>query len=307
MSLTSEKWVFIVNPIAGNGLAKKYEKIVKEKIISYQINAEVISTKYKGHASELAIEYAEKGFNYIIAVGGDGTLNEIVQTIVDKKNITLGIVAAGNGNDFIQILGFNGEFSEKDWDVFFEKQTIKMDVGKCNDNYFVNGMGLGFDAQVAAENYTPKGDVKEGNSSKYLWHILKTLLFYKEHIMTSILNGDEQISKCFINTIAIGRRFAGKYFLTPKAYANDGLLDVCMIKELSFFKRIFLFLKVPKGEHIKNANVNYYQTDKIVLRFDEVVPHHLDGELFFSSQYEVSVLTEKLNFIYNPNGDHFFK
>jgi len=307
MTSTNEKWVFIVNPAAGGGVAKKYKNILDEKIQTYQIDAEIVLTENKGHATHIATEFAAKGYNHIIAVGGDGTLNEIVHGIVDKENITLGIIAAGTGNDFIQILGFEGEFKETDWEAFFKKDTIKMDVGKCNDNYFLNGMGLGFDAQVAAENYTADGELKEGGSSKYLWHILKTLLFYKEHNMTSISNDEKKKSKCFINTIANGRRFAGQYFLTPKAYANDGLLDVCMIKELAFFQRIGIFLKVPKGEHLSNPNVNYSQTEKLLLEFDQEVPHHLDGELFFASKFEVSIIPKKLNFIYNPNGNHYFK
>ena len=307
MSSINEKWGFILNPVAGGGLAEKYQDILNAKIETYQLDAEIVLTEHKGHATEIAAEFAENGFNHIIAVGGDGTLNEIVRGIVDKENITLGIIAAGTGNDFIQILGFEGEFKDKDWKIFFEKKTIKMDIGKCNDNYFLNGMGLGFDAQVAAENYTEDGNVKEGNSSKYLWHILKTLLFYKEHEMITLSNSDRQKSKCFINTIANGRRFAGQYFLTPKALANDGMLDICMIKELSFLQRIGIFLKVPKGEHLNNPNVNYYQTDKLVIEFDKDVPHHLDGELFFASQFEVTIIPEKLNFIYNPNGNHYFK
>ena len=307
MTSKNDKWVFVINPVAGNGVAKKYQNILNEKINSYQINAEIVLTEHKGHATEIALSFVEKGFNHIIAVGGDGTLNEIIQGIVDNDGITLGIVAAGTGNDFIQILGFEGEFTEKDWKIFFQKQTIKIDVGKCNNKYFLNGMGLGFDAQVAAENYTPEGNVKEGSSSKYLWHILKTLLFFKELNMTTYANNKKQNSKCFINTIANGRRFAGQYFLTPKAIANDGLLDVCMVKELSLFQRIGIFQKVPKGEHLKNPNVNYYQTEKLVLEFDYEVPHHLDGELFFASEFEVSILPEKLNFIYNPDGKHFFK
>jgi diacylglycerol kinase (ATP) len=307
MSSTNEKWVFILNPVAGGGLAKKYQDILNDKIKTHQLNAEIVLTERKGHATKIATEFIDKGFNHIVAVGGDGTLNEIVRGIVDKENITLGIIAAGTGNDFIQILGFEGEFKDSDWDVFFEKKTIKMDIGKCNDNYFLNGMGLGFDAQVASENYTEDGEVKEGSSSKYLWHILKTLIFYKEHEMMTISNGKQQQSKCFINTIANGRRFAGQYFLTPKALANDGLLDVCMIKELSFLQRVGIFLKVPKGEHLNNPNVNYYQTDKLVIEFDNDVPHHLDGELFFASKFEVTIIPEKLNFIYNPNGKHYFK
>jgi YegS/Rv2252/BmrU family lipid kinase len=302
MTAIPDKWLFIVNPVAGNGKAKKYAEKVNEMVKISGIDAEIVFTTHKGHASQIAEEYSENGFDKIIAVGGDGTMNEIVQGIIDKKNITLGILPAGTSNDFIQILGFPAEFSASDWKLFFEAHTIKMDIGKCNNNYFLNGMGLGFDAQVAADR-----QVKGGKSSNYLWFILKTLLFYKEYEMVSVLDNQKQITKCFINTIAIGRRFASKYFLTPQAIANDGLLDVCLIKELSFFERIKIFLKVPKGEHIQDKNVNYYQTDKIQIEVDTDVPIHLDGEIFFNSKFIVSILPEKLNFIYNPNGKHYFK
>jgi len=302
MAPITDKWLFIVNPVAGNGKAKKYAEKVNEMVKIFRIDAEIVFTTHKGHASQIVQEYFEHGFDKIIAVGGDGTMNEIVQGVINKENITLGIVPAGTSNDFVQILGFAEEFSENDWKIFFQGNTIKMDVGKCNNNYFLNGMGLGFDAQVAADR-----QAKGGKSSNYLWHILKTLIFYKESEMVSVLDKQKRYTKCFINTIAIGRRFASKYFLTPKAIANDGLLDVCMIKELSFFERIKIFLKVPKGEHINDKNVNYYQADTIQLEFDTEVPIHLDGEIFFNSKFIVSILPEKLNFIYNPNGWHYFK
>ena len=306
MTSKTDKWLFIVNPAAGNRITEKYAEKVREMVNISGIDAEIVFTRHKGHATQIARDYSEQGFVNIIAVGGDGTMNEIVQGLIDKENITLGIVPSGTGNDFIQILGFPDKFTENDWQVFFEKNTVKMDVGHCNNNYFLNGMGLGFDAQVASENYTEDGEVKAGKSSKYLWHILKTLLFYKEHQMHSFSDNRKQSTKCFINTIANGRRFAGEYFLTPKAIANDGLLDVCMIKELSFFERIKIFMKVPEGAHLENKNVNYYQTDSLRLEFDKEVPYHLDGELFFSSKFEVDILPEKLNFIYNPGGNHFF-
>jgi len=305
MAAADEKWAFIVNPVSGNGYAKKHLQHIKDKIQNSGIEAETVLTEKKGHAADLAADFADKGFNNIIAVGGDGTVNEIVRGIIDK-DVTLGVVPAGTGNDFVQIPGFKGNFTEEDWKTFFDKNTIKMDVGRCNGNYFLNGMGLGFDAQVAAENYTEGDKVKQGSASKYLWHIVKTLLFFKEKQMYSLINGNKEQTKCFINTISIGRRFAGGFYLTPKASANDGLLDVCMIKELAFPGRIKIFLKVPKGSHIDDPNVNYYQTDRLSLEFDEEVPYHLDGELFFASKFEVDILPEKLNLIYNPGGNHFF-
>jgi diacylglycerol kinase family enzyme len=123
-----------------------------------------------------------------------------------------------------------------------------------------------------------------------------------------VISGDKKHdTDCFINTIAVGRRFAGGFFLTPNAVANDGLLDVCMIKRLSLIQRFRLLLKVPKGEHITDKKVNYYQTKGLDLEFREEVPYHVDGELYFSKYFEVRILPEVLNTIYNREGNHFFK
>jgi diacylglycerol kinase (ATP) len=168
-------------------------------------------------------------------------------------------------------------------------------------------MGLGFDAQVAAENYTEPGKVKKGGKYKYIWHIVKTLLFFKEKRMTVITPEGKHETDCFINTMANGRRFAGGFFLTPRAIANDGLLDVCMIKKLSLFQRFVILLKVPKGTHINDPKVNYYQTPSIKLEFPQKVPFHVDGELFFSDKFDVSIIPGALKTIYNPDGNHFFK
>jgi diacylglycerol kinase (ATP) len=172
---------------------------------------------------------------------------------------------------------------------------------------FLNGMGLGFDAQVAAENYTVPGKVKKGGKHKYIWHIVKTILFFKEKRMKMISDQSTSETDCFINTISIGRRFAGGFFLTPKAIANDGLLYVCSIKKLNLFQRFWIFLKVPKGEHINDKKVNYYQTSGLEIEFPEKVPFHVDGELNFSKNFKVSILPEALNIIYNPYGNHFFR
>jgi diacylglycerol kinase (ATP) len=307
MENVKREWVFIINPIAGNGFAKTIVPKLEEMIKKYSIDAEIVFTERIGHATELAGRYFERGFRYIIGVGGDGTLNEIARPLVNKKDVTIGIIPAGTGNDFIQILGFPNRFTDSDWDTFFKSKVIAMDAGNVNGMIFLNGMGLGFDAQVAAENYTEPGKVKKGGKYKYIWHIIKTLLFFREKRMTVINGTGRHETDCFINTIAIGRRFAGGFFLTPKAIANDGLLDVCMIKKLSLIERFSILLKVPEGKHITDKRVNYYQTRGINLEFPEVVPFHVDGELNFSNKFDVSIIPGALNTIYNPDGNHFFK
>jgi YegS/Rv2252/BmrU family lipid kinase len=227
--------------------------------------------------------------------------------LVNRKDVVIGVIPAGTGNDFIQVTGFPDRFSEKDWAILFEKNKIGMDAGSVNGMIFLNGMGLGFDAQVAAENYTGPGKVKKGGKHKYIWHIVKTILFFREKRMKVTSGPSTTETDCFINTISIGRRFAGGFFLTPKAIANDGLLDVCSIKKLNLFQRFRIFLKVPKGEHINDKKVIYYQTSGLEIEFPEKVPFHVDGELNFSKYFKVSILPEALNIIYNPDGNHFFR
>ena len=301
------RWIFIINPVAGGGYAATMDKKIAEMAEKHGIVAETTYTSRRGDASLIAEKYMNEGYTHIIGVGGDGTLNEVAAPLIARKDIITGLVPAGTGNDFIQILGFPGRFEEAHWETLFKGETKDMDCGSCNGHIFLNGMGLGFDAQVAAENYTEPGEVKKGGKNKYIWHILKTLLFYKEKKMTVWNDNERSETDCFINTVSIGRRFAGSFFLTPGALADDSLLDVCMIKKLSLPQRLRILMMVPKGTHITDSKVNYYRTSGLSLEFNEVVPYHLDGELFFSDRFDIKINPGALRIIYNPAGDHYFR
>lgn len=302
-----EKWCFILNPTAGGGFGKSLLPELEKQIGKRSLNASICVTEKHDHAIELSRTSLENGFTHIIAVGGDGTMNEVARPLIGQMHVITGLIPAGTGNDFIQILGFPGRFSEEHWNIFFKQYANRMDVGQVNGLHFLNGMGLGFDAQVAAENYVEPGKVaKGGGKGKYIWHIVKTLLFYKECKVTIASRNQKQETDCFINTISIGRRFAGSFFLSPEAVANDGLLDVCMIKKLNLLQRFKILSMVPKGTHITDRKVDYYQTEKIFVDFGKKVPFHVDGELYFDTTFEVSLLPSALNIIYNPQGKHFF-
>jgi diacylglycerol kinase (ATP) len=302
-----EKWCFIVNPTAGGGFGKTVIPQLETQLSSRSLNAEIILTEKHDHAVELSKLSLDKGCTHIIAVGGDGTMNEVARPLIGQDQVTTGLIPAGTGNDFNQILGFPDRFEAGHWDTFFGLNTIKMDVGQVNGLYFLNGMGLGFDAQVAAENYVEPGEVAKGSGKgKYIWHIVKTLLFYKEGRVSISSRDKQEQTDCFINTISNGRRFAGSFLLTPEAIANDGLLDVCMIKKLNLLQRFKILTMVPKGTHIHDKKVDYYQVEKLKVDFGKKVPFHVDGELSFDTIFEVSMLPSALNIIYNPRGDHFF-
>jgi YegS/Rv2252/BmrU family lipid kinase len=300
------RWGFIVNPIAGNGDGKRILPELKEQMARNDIRGDIALTERPGHATELAATFADEGCDCIIAVGGDGTMNEVGKALLDRKNIITGIIPAGTGNDFVQILGFPDRFEEVHWETFFKMPVISMDYGTCNGIPFLNGMGLGFDAEVAAKNYVAPGETKMGGKGKYLRAILGTLFFYREHTVSITMNGTTTETPCFINTISNGRRYAGGFYLTPLAIANDGLLDVCMIKKLGLLKRLDILLKVPKGAHVNDKKVNYSTSDHVVVDFGQEVPFHVDGEVYYASKFDVQIHPGKIPIIYNSSGNHYF-
>jgi diacylglycerol kinase (ATP) len=302
-----EKWIFILNPISGNMFGKTMLPVIEEKIREYNLDAEIVLTERPGHATEISRDAAARGIKYIIAVGGDGTLNEVARAIVKNTSVVTGIIPAGTGNDFNQIPGFPDRFTDKEWEIFFRKNITSHDVGIVNDMIFLNGMGIGFDAEVAAQNYTEEGLVRKGGADKYIWHIVKTLLFFREKRMKVKSDGSTHEIDCFMNTVSIGRRFAGSFFLTPEAIANDGLLDVCSIRKINLFHRFRLLMLVPKGKHIFDKRVHYFKTPAVNLDFPVKVPYHVDGELNFTESFTISIIPGGLNIIYNPDGNHYYK
>jgi diacylglycerol kinase (ATP) len=304
----SDGWVFIVNPIAGLGYGAACAQTVRQMMQEHGVTGEVILTRAKGHASELAAEYASRGFPSIVGVGGDGTMNEVVQPLVGRAGVTFGGVPAGTGNDFIHVLGFQDRFTDADWATFFRGDATAMDAGRCNGRYFINGMGLGFDAHVAAENYRvdQSGQAVRGKGSNYMWMIIKAILTYREKMMRVTLQGKTEARKGFLNTIANGRRLAGGMYLTPRALANDGLLDVCMCDALSLPMRFKELVSVTRRTHLADRVMRYYQVDKIRYEFDTEVPAHADGEMLFSSSFDIDVVPGALRTIFNPTGDHYF-
>jgi diacylglycerol kinase (ATP) len=305
----TDGWAFIVNPVAGNGFGATCVETVHEMMKRHGVSGEVTLTKAKGHATELAANFAAKGFPYIVGVGGDGTMGEIAQALVGKAGSTFGAVSAGTGNDFIHILGFPDRFADAQWEALFKAESIGMDVGRCNGKYFINGMGLGFDAQVAYENYHMEdgGEVRGGSKSKYVWHIVKNIFGYHERVMRVTIGGKTEERRSFLNTIGNGRRIAGGMFITPNATANDGLLDYCSTDPLSVPMRFRELVSITKHTHLADRVVHYVQTSKIRFDFDEVVPAHLDGELIFSQRFDIDVLPGALRSIIDPNGGHYFK
>ena len=302
-----ERWVFIVNPVAGNGHSLSLVGTIRELSDKYGINAETVFTEKRGHGSELSRSYASKGFKYIIAVGGDGTFNEVASPLVNNTDVVTGELPGGTANGVSELAGFPEKFDLKAWETFFRAETVLADVGQCNGEiYFFTGLGIGFDVEVA-HSFNRLREADPAKQHSYLPLILKMILFYREKRMTVVSDGMTYNTDCFMHTVSSGARtYARAFRLTPDAIANDGLLDVCSIEKLSVIQRLGILMSVPKGKHLGNKKVSYYRSPQLSIGFGEDVPFHADGEIFHASRLNLNTVAGGVRIIYNPCGPHHF-
>lgn len=305
-AITYKRVGILVNPVAGNGFAKQYYPLVYEKLKTGGVKEILVEeTKRPMEGSEIARRFVEAGCELIVIVGGDGTINEVIQDIDVVKEVSIGVVPAGSGNDFVKTLGFNERFSEKDWQAFlFHSFPVKVDVGVALiDNsvkrFFLNGIGVGFDSLVAEKVKNSKLKWLKGKF-KYFWYVLKELVKYKAKRLKIYIKEKVMELRSFLVTIGIGRSFGGGFKLLPNAIINDGLLDVCIVRDVKILKRFAKIISVLEGTHITDKDVNYFKGTGFKLELEEKHPIHLDGEVLYSKSLEINLVPRSLKVLINP-------
>ncbi|MFC1887678.1 diacylglycerol/lipid kinase family protein, partial [Candidatus Cloacimonadota bacterium] len=230
-----ERWLFIVNSMAGRGKTGRMLSDLITSLNHHGFDYDVEVTKAPLHAIELVCEYVKKGFRKIVAVGGDGTVNEVVNGIMKSKKvdeIKFGVIPEGGGNDFARNLNLDDNI-ERNLKILKRGYTKGVDVGKVEDNYFINAFGLGFDAEVAANSRAIR---LLNGLPRYILAIMKTLLKLKERKITIEINGETFERSILLMSIGNGVSAGGGFLLTPNALIDDGVYDVCIIRSLSVFR-----------------------------------------------------------------------
>lgn len=277
------KWVFVVNSIAGKGKAQK----VSEKIENYcrknNVDFEMRYTRCPGEGTLITKEY-KKEKCVIFAVGGDGTVNEVLNGIVGSKNI-LGVVPAGSGNDFYKTL------------LEIEENFPVFDVGKINDMYFINTVCFGLDAEVAnnIDLMKLKGVPK---SQLYYASILYTFSKYKFKDISFKLNKTKMSGKFTIVTICNGRYYGNGFNIAPNASYCDGLFDIYFVDKMSKPRMIPLILKLKKGEHEKSPLVNNKQDNTIYVKSEVDLVCNVDGEKLLEKEFKIKLIPKEVT-VYN--------
>lgn len=278
------KYIFIVNPESAKGNAMKIigniEKVCKQEHIEY----EVCYTLAQGDATRLAQSYKDDE-NIIYAVGGDGTLSEVLNGVVGTKN-KIGIIPAGSGNDFYRTV------------KELAKTEIESDVGVVNGKYFLNIACVGIDAEVA--NNVPlmkKKNVKVKNL--YTASILYTFTHFKfKQIHFKSQEKDEK-GNFTILSICNGRYYGGGYNISPKASLEDNYFDVYYINKLRLPSIINLLLKLKKGKLEQDKRTNHFKTNNITVTSEEPIRFNVDGETIENTKFEIKIIPKAIKIYHN--------
>jgi diacylglycerol kinase (ATP) len=300
----NSRWAFIINPVAGNGRSAKYISYLNENKHTLHPEIDIFVTKKPGHATIICDELAKKGYRKFVAVGGDGTFNEVIQSLVKHKNCVMGVFPSGSGNDYAPGVGFPDHYEPWELADLFRCREVPVDVGICNGRYFLNNVGFGFDAKVATDFISAPFSLGKIN---YWYYVLKNLFFYKP-AHSVIRSGRKKTSmKSLLVSVGIGRRCGGGFHLTPEALIDDGLFDVCFARNSGIPGRIAALLDVSGKKHVGKKGIDYYTSKKISLHFDRDIPVHIDGEVFSGKRFNVEILPGAIKMLVHPERENYLK
>ena len=303
------KWLVIINPNAGNGKGKRdWEKIsfiMKEEALSFTEKF----TEGKGHAIKLTIEGIEAGFRKIISVGGDGTLNEVVNGVFScntchSRDVSLAMIPVGTGNDWGRMFGIPLDY-EKAIKVIVANNLLLHDIGTMNyyfgteerKRYFINIAGLGFESEVVRRTNIQK-DRGRSNKAIYFYNLLLSLISYKNTRAEAVIDGKKTFADVFSISIGNGRFCGGGMRQTPNALPDDGLLDVTIINGMGKLEIIGSLKMLYDGSILNHPKVDNYRCKNIRISSDILIGTQADGELLGHTPVEFGIIPEAINIVF---------
>jgi len=298
-----------VNPVAGKGAAKKFIPQIEAKLTAIGLDYDLIETEFPGHAISLAAEAGSNGYDVVVAVGGDGTSNEVINGLMEAANqnrltADLGVLPVGRGNDFSYGMGIPADLDEA-INRLVDGKVRKIDIGlvKGGDypqgRYFGNGIGIGFDTIVGFEAAKLPSFIS--GIPAYLIAAVKTIfLFFNAPLLRLDIDGEIVEQPCLLVSVMNGKRMGGSFMFAPDSASDDGLFNLCIAHQVTRLQVLGLFpkvmsgtqrdhpaIKMPSGKHIKVEALN------------GSLPVHADGETICEAGHslDVTVLKQQLGMI----------
>lgn len=303
------EWLVIVNPNAGNGSGKKDWERISTLLRKEGLPFTVKFTERKGHAMIFSLEGIKEGFSKIITVGGDGTLNEVVNgvflnNVSPTKDISLALIPVGTGNDWGRMFGIPLDY-EKAINIIGENKQMLHDVGLVtffngsgkNERYFINIAGLGFESAVVSRTNYQKDKGRNGKAI-YFYNLLMSLLSYKNTKADIVIDGKKINTEVFSINIGNGRYCGGGMRQTPNALPDDGLLDVTIINGMGKFEIIRNLKILYDGTILNHPKIDGYRCKNIKVSSDKIIYTEADGESLGHTPAEFSVIPASIKIVY---------
>ena len=306
-----KKWFVILNPHAGSGRGKKDQAEILKRLTKSDFRYELAVSEYPKHTIQLTIQAIENGFRDLIIAGGDGTLNEAVngifkQSVCPPEEITIGMVPVGTGNDWIKTFGIPNYYKEA-VKILKQGNTMRQDVGRIaftesnldKTCYFANMAGFGFDAMVATKTNRLKDKGRKG-ISLYLQALGSSFMNYQTAKTQVIIDGQEIDELIFSVSIGIGKFNGGGMMQAPGAIPDNGIFQVTIIRKIGFFGILRNLTGLYSGKFVKDHRVSTHQARNIAVSSAGNIAGEADGEILGDSKFEIAIIPQKLNVIYNP-------
>jgi len=265
------KALFIINPISGGKKKDQVPALIKNILDHTHFESTIVYTERAMHGSELAKDAVGK-YDYVIAVGGDGTVNEIASAIVGT-NVALGVIPFGSGNGLARFLGIPMD-TAKSIEAINGERVEAIDSAILNGQRFFNLAGMGFDAHIA--------EVFSHDKNRGFWAYIKSSLReisnYKAKTYQINIDGTEYVRDAFMLSIANSSQFGNNAHVSPHASVQDGLLDICVIKQFPLWRFPEMGIRMFAKTADKSKYVEIIRGKNVIIKRSTDGPVHLDGE-----------------------------
>jgi YegS/Rv2252/BmrU family lipid kinase len=284
-TLSNERALAIVNPVAGNGTGERIAATIAAEFRDQGMRVDVVRTPAPDEAARLAREGAADGYRLIIAAGGDGTANEVANGIAGR-GAALALYPIGSGNDFARALGYPRRRGDVPRFLRGARRRA-IDVGELNGRIFVNSAGVGIDGHVA-QRIAATTRVT-GKTLGYLVGSLMGLATYRPQAMRVLVDG-ELVSGKFLTVVAAnGTHFGSGMHVAPQASLDDGQLDVVMAGDLSRWSSLVALAKLYRGTHVDGRQIVMKRARVVEIELERPLRAQLDGETTTAQRFSIRV------------------
>jgi YegS/Rv2252/BmrU family lipid kinase len=289
----------IVNPYAGRWKAQAAIPDIERACRKIGLDYELVVTEGPNHGIELAREAALAGFSPIVSAGGDGSISEVVnglmQAVGDEVAVPLGIIPLGTADDFADMLGLEKEV-EAACRVILAGHTRVVDVGCVNGRFFDNNSAMGLEPMVTITERRMK---RIKGTPRYILAALKAIVNHEPWHVRLVWDDGEYEGAAALVSVGNTRRTGGAFWMTPRAEPDDGYLDFVFAGELGRLKLLRLLPTTFDGSHVERPEVTYVRTTRLTIDCDPPTPIQADGELFelSASHIEYTILPGGLRLI----------